>query len=60
MTEAVLVQLAEACGWRDGAECAPYHPPTAPGACPDADDAYRSAYFHGLAYVMAWRGDAEG
>lgn len=30
--------------------CAPYEPIMQWGMSPDADDAYTSAYFHGLAY----------
>lgn len=45
-----LVDASERKGWEDGLVCAPYEPIMQWGMSPDADDAYTSAYFHGLAY----------
>ena len=46
-----LVEESEKKGWDDGSKCAPFSPILADEAlCPDAFDAYASAYFAGLAY----------
>lgn len=45
-----LVDASERKGWEDGIACAPYEPILQWGINPDADDAYSSAYFHGIAY----------
>lgn len=45
-----LVEASEEKGWDDGRKCEPYQPLMPEGLCPDADDAYASAFFHGLAY----------
>lgn len=45
-----LVDESEAKGWEDGSKGAPFQPLMAEGVCPDADDAYASAYFNGLAF----------
>lgn len=54
MTEADLVQMAEEKGWLDGSSLASYSPPVTWQICEDADDAYRSAYWHAVAYVRSW------
>ncbi len=50
-----LVDDSERKGWEDGVRAMPYQPIMAEGIAPDADDAYCSAYFHGLAYGGASR-----
>ena len=46
-----LVEDSEKKGWDDGSNGAPFSPILADEAlCPDAYDAYSSAYFAGLAY----------
>ena len=57
MTEDELVRVAEEKGWTDGAQLAAYSPPVAWRVCDDVDDAYRSAYWHAVAYVQPWARD---
>lgn len=45
-----MIEASEEKGWRDGSACAPYSPLLEEGLSPDADDAYATAYFAGLAY----------
>lgn len=51
-----LVDASENKGWEDGCAAAPYAPLLAEGMNAGADDAYCSAYFHGLAYGSLPRG----
>ena len=46
-----LVEESEKKGWDDGSKAAPFSPILADEAlCPDAFDAYSSAYWHAIAY----------
>jgi hypothetical protein len=58
--EADLVIIAQQRGWQHGTVAAPFSPPVRWCLCEDADDAYRIAYFAGLAYGrpgIAYEGD---
>jgi len=48
MNEQDAVDWAEEKGLRDGEALAPYSPPIRWLICEEADDAYRSAYFHAM------------
>ena len=50
MIEADAVAWAEEKGWKDGSVASAYSPPIRWGICPEADDAYISAYFNALGY----------
>lgn len=54
MTEADLVAFAEEKGWQDGAAGNPCSPPIRWQYSQDADEAYRTAYLHGMAYCFTW------
>ena len=45
-----LVEESERRGWEAGTRAEPYSPLLQWGVCPEADDAFTSAYWHGLAY----------
>lgn len=45
-----LIEMCEVKGWADGSVCAAFKPITEWGTVPEADDAYNTAYWHGLAY----------
>lgn len=50
MNERDAVEWAEECGWAAGLCAGPYSPPIRWGICPDADDAFITAYWTALAY----------
>ena len=49
MNEQDAIDWAEEAGWEDGSRCAPYSPPLQWGICPEADEAFITAYWHGFA-----------
>lgn len=54
-----LVDASERKGWEDGLCCAPFSPILVEGMYPDADDAYNTAYWHGIAYgPVSWQEEA--
>lgn len=49
MNERDAIEWAEEVGWEAGCKAAPYSPPIAWGICPEADDAFITAYWHAIA-----------
>ena len=45
MNELDAIAWAQEAGWEAGSRAGPYSPPIAWGICPDADDAYITAYW---------------
>lgn len=57
MSDLELLALTEVSGLTHGSVAGRYSPPLNPEMFPDAAEAYRTAYFHALAYVAPWPGD---
>ena len=50
MNEQDAVEYSEEVGWEAGLKASPYSPPIIWGVCPEADDAFMTAYWHAFAY----------